>query len=239
MITMKPQPLVGRRADVVHAIARFHQLLSSHIQELIYSHLASATSCQRDLRWLRDNKYIGRLEVPSVGGSGGGGQPYVYKLGREGGALYDDDTWRNTSIDYHALMVADTYLHLVRLDRIGVISIHGCLIEEEGWVTIGSRELRPDIYAEVQRQGANETLKLWIEVDRAREHKKQITRKLMTYWNVWQLIENNPMSEDAHVVFVVNSEGRAKELRWFIEQIPEEAQALFRVMTLAEFASSF
>ena len=229
-----------RDAAVIQLVTRFRQLTASHIRELLFAHLASHTPCDRTLRRLVDQQFLMRLEFRRPGGSDGGSGHYVYQLGREGHKQYRKGAFKPWStINRHALAIADTYLALVRLERQGIISINGYTTEPNCHVQVGKHKLEPDLYISLNRLSSGQHRPLWLEVDRDTEHDTHIKKKLANYWHAYSEADASQFPEWPGVIWIALTDWRAKELRTTIAQGPKEAQKLFRVMTLDEFAASF
>lgn len=226
--------LSDRDRAIVALVARFKQAASSHIHELLFHNSNSLTPTNRALLRLTQRGYLTRIERRLVGGSRGGSGQYCYQLGRRGFYLFFDgrfSPWR--TVNYHALGILDTFIVLKRLERAGVLTIAGMSTEPDCWMRIGSNELKPDLYVEVER-GTGERLKLWIEQDMGTEGQKQLRAKLERYWQAYNDADVVTMPVFPRVVWVVVDAEREKELRWLIGQMRQnDAQVLFQVTTLA------
>ena len=220
--------LPDRDRAVVSAVARFGQMSSKQIYELIFSD-TSQTPCDRALRRLTAYKYLNRIERRMVGGLKGGSGQYVYQLGRRGFFLFNTGRYNPArAVNYHSIAIVDSYLILRRLEADGALQILGYSTEPDCWVTIDRNELKPDMFVEIQ---TTEPLKLWLEVDMATEGQRQIKDKLVRYWRAFNDADSRVWPEFPLIVFVAVDDERAKELRWLIDQGAEQAQELFRVTT--------
>ena len=229
--------LPDRDRAIVTAVARFGQLSSAHIYELIFTE-TTQTPCDRALRRLVSNHYLSRIERRMVGGSKGGSGQYVYQLGRRGYFLFFDGRYNPArAVNYHSLAIADSYVVMVQLARAGRLAISGVTHEPECWVTIDRQELRPDLFIEVVQR--EQPLKLWFEVDMGTEGARQIKDKLTRYWRAYNDASDTEWPVFPVVVFVAVDDERAKELAWYIGQGPDEAAALFRVTTRATLHALF
>lgn len=174
---------------VIQLVAQFRQLTAAQIHELLFAE-ASRMACYRALERLRQRKYLHRLEHRLVGGAKGGSGQYVWMLGPEGRQLvYGESTRPRRSISYHTLEIANTYLCLVRMERMGVLRIAHCLTEPECHESISGQRLEPDLFVELELT-AGPRRHLWIEVDMATktnesEGRKQIKDKLHRYWRAY------------------------------------------------------
>lgn len=234
---MSTPDLAGRDAQVVQLVSRFHQLSSKHIQTLLFHDRASLTSCRIVLNRLVAGKWLHRIEHRMVGGARGGSGQYVYALGRRGFYLRDDgdESPRRAFnaarvVNYHALAVADAWVALKGLEREGVLSLTGLSTEPDCWTTIGHYDIRPDMLVQVRKGG--ESARLWFEIDMGTEGQRQLKAKLQTYWDAFNIAGEHGWTRFPSVWWVACDDERARELRWLISQGHEDAQALFRVMTL-------
>lgn len=229
--------LTGRDAAIVQLVARFHQLTSAHVYNLLFA-TSSHTPADRALRRLTEAGYLARIERRAVGGSRGGSGQYVYQLGRRGFyALYEGRYQPRRAIDYHALAIADCHLAFKKFEQAGLLAVEGYSIDEECWVRIGRHDLRPDLLEDISHAGRR--FKLWLEVDRATEFQKQVRTKLERYWQAYQDADEAAWPVFPAVLWVAVDDERAKELRWLIQQLPADARGLFQVTTLAGLGSLF
>jgi hypothetical protein len=82
-------------------------------------------------------------------------------------------------------------------------------------------------------------VKLWLEVDLGSEGQRQIRSKLERYWRAFSEADERSWPVWPLIAWVSIDDWRAKELRWIISQTSEEAQKLFRVLTIDELVRSF
>lgn len=218
--------ITGRDLAVVQQVAKFHQLSSKHIYDLLF-HSLTYRPHHRALRRLVAAGYLRRIERRMVGGSRGGSGQYIYCLGRRG--FYLHFTGRYTparAVNYHALTIADCYVLMKQLERQGKLEIAGFSSEPDCWVNVGGVQLKPDLYVDLGR------LRLWLEVDMGTEPQRQIRIKLETYWRAYEDADVDRWPVFPQVLFVAVDDERATELAWLIGQAPERQQPLFDVCTL-------
>lgn len=241
-----------RDLSILHFISSFHQLTSHHLQQLIFNDMTSHTPLSRSVNRLVDRRYLARIERRLVGGARGGAGQYVYQLGPEGwrmaqAANPDDPHWRgrwspDRAIHPHTLAIADCYVALDKLRRQGVLTMPGYSTEPDCHVTIrdGLKEyvLRPDLYAEIARPDGSKPLRLMFEVDMGTQGQKQITQKLMRYWNASGVAGGDEWPAGQLVVFIAVDEHRATELRWLLDKGKPEQRGLVKVHTLDSFVMS-
>lgn len=220
--------LDGRDRAIVALVARFTQLSSAHINELLFSDVQSHTPCDRALLRLTNQHYLARIERRIVGGNKGGSGQYVYQLGRRGYYLLYEGRYNPArAINYHTLGIADCCVALKRLERDGRLTIAGFTIEPR--VKIGRHQLKPDIFFDLIWNDSR--LKLWIEVDMGTQGQRQIREKLERYWHAVNEADVSEWPYFPFTLFVAVDDERAKELQWLIEQGPAEAQRQFKVAT--------
>jgi hypothetical protein len=229
--------LAPRELQVVELVGRFRLLTAGHLRELVFFEQASKTPLDRTLKRLTDTGYLVRL-ARMVGGFGGGSGAYVYQLGRVG--------WRYLGkgggyrplrvVDLHTLTIAECFVQLKRLEREGRLTVIAYTPEPGSHLGVNGIPLTPDAYVELGMVTPRRRKFLyWLEVDRGTENADVIRGKLARYSRaskVWPEDDIYP-----YVVFVAEGDVRKRELERIIAGGPEEAQAIFRVYLLDEFAA--
>lgn len=230
----------GRDLRIVQWVARFGQLGSGHIQTLDGGfELKSSTPYSRALRRLTANGYLIRIERRMVGGTKGGSGQYVYALGRKGYYLFHEGRYNPArNIRYHSIAIADAFLEFRRLEYRGLLKINGFSSEPDCHVSIGGVVVRPDMTLDINLPDATR-LQLFIEVDQGTETQAQIRSKLDMYWRAYNNADIDEWPIFPKVLFIGIDEARAKELKWIIGRMPDDAQALFDVTTRERLASTF
>lgn len=226
--------LHDRDRSITQFISKFNQSTSSTIYKLIFDGTGSHTSCDRALGRLVGSGHLRRIERRAVGGSRGGSGQYVYSLGLAGHQLYRAGRYIPArAINYHSLAIVEAFETLTMRSRAGNFGIAGYTTEPDCHVTIGSYELKPDLYVELERPGGS--ARFWLEIDMGSQGQAQIKGKFQRYWHAY----NSVSADDWQgafplVMFVAVDKERAAELSWLLKQGPTEAAVLFRVTTLAE-----
>lgn len=237
MAQSSAQELSGRDRHIVQLVARFKQVSSRQLHELLFTDI-SHTPADRALRRLTERGYLQRIERRMVGGSRGGSGQYVYALGRRGFYLHFDGAYRPwRTVNYHALAIVDAFITLRRLERAGVLAVAGFSTEPDCWARIAGNELKPDMYIDLERAG--QRLKLWLEIDMGSEGQRQLREKLERYWRAYNDADVAEWPVFPRVLWVAVDEERAKELRWLVEQGPKDARPLFDVTALDVLAGWF
>lgn len=230
--------MLDRDRQIVMSVGRWRQLPSAAIAALHFHELASSQPMYNALNRLVERKYLSRLERRMVGGTGAGSGQYVYQLGPQGWKLYgrEGKYWPYRAVDYHTLAIADSYIELLELEHAGRVEILTHSTEPETWVRVAGVDLRPDLFVEVGDLARGRRVSLWLEIDMGTERQAKIKEKLANYWFAFQNVSENELPVFPLVVFIAPDELRARELRYFIEQGPKEAQDLFLVSTASEYA---
>lgn len=228
--------VAGRDLDVVRLIARFKQASSRQVHELLF-HDRTYKPADRALKRLTTHQLLHRIERRMVGGARGGSGQYVYALGRRGWVNFYGAAGYSVkhTVDYHALAIVDAYITFKRLERSGRLTIRGLSTEPDCWVSVAGDDLMPDLELELE-DAYGRRLRLWLEIDMATENQKRITEKLSRYRRVH---DSGALEEFPIVIWVAIDDERAKELKWLIERLPKESQALFRVRTLDNLGAAF
>ena len=242
MLNLKRMTLPDRDRRVVQAVGRFRQLTAFQVHELVFFGLASRTPCDRTLKRLVSSQYLARIEQARVaGGSKGGAGQYAYQLGRRGYTLQSDGKvpYRPARrVDYHQLLMADSYLALAKLHRERRLKIEGMAIDDAAWINVGGVDLRPDMLLDISRADGKRHL-LWLEVDMATEGKKQVVGKLDRYWQVVQSGAHG-LSEIPRSVWLACDDERAREMAWIINSLPDDGRrGYFKVVTLDGLSALF
>lgn len=221
--------LSSRDVQVVELVGRFRLLAAEQIRDILFSEQASKTPLDRALKRLTDAEYLARLGR-MVGGFGGGSGQYVYQLGRAG--------WRQLGkgggyrplrvIDHHALQIAECFVLLKASERGGELSVISYAADPASRQTVAGILLTPDAYAELGVPATRQKFMFWLEIDRDTENAEIIRGKCVRYWRAYQAW---PGDVFPYVVFVVPDELRRRELERVIAGGPDDAQALFRVVT--------
>jgi hypothetical protein len=227
-----------RDRAVIGTVASFGQLTFKQINELHFYPLSSKTNCENALKRLRKDGLITRIPHRIVGGAKGGSGQYVYVLTTNGRRLAGlEGRSRSGHVNYHALAIVDLVIALKRLERAGIVSIEGMKLEPECHVTIAGHELKPDLYAELSRDG--QRVRAWWEIDLGTEGQRRITEKIMRYYQAYAAADTGDWEYFPAILWVAVDDARAKELNWMLAQVPENARVLHRITTLDKVGSLF
>jgi hypothetical protein len=146
--------------------------------------------------------------------------------------MFFDGAFRpSRNVNHHALEIVNCFIALVGLESEGRLRLVGVATEPDCWATVGGVELKPDLRVDYDRAGQGLSL-LWLEVDLATEGQKQIRRKLDGYWRAYNDADVSAWPIFPRVLWVAIDDERVKELRWLVEQMPEQARPLFDVTSI-------
>lgn len=230
--------LTDRDRAILQLIARFKQATSRQVHELLFPTLSSYTPCNRALRRLTEQQYLVRVERRIAGGDRGGSGQYVYALGRRGYYEYFESGYSPArTVSHHSLAILDCFVTIRQLERLGVFELVVVSTEPDCHVSVGGVLLKPDLYVELRMGG--ETYKMWFEVDLGTESQKQLLGKLEAVIRAFNEADATRWAMFPVTVWVGVDEARAKELAWLVGRLPESAQPLFRVTSMARLASIF
>lgn len=188
----------------------------------------------RTLNKLHELKYLHRVERRIPGGAAGGSGQYVYSPGREGHRIYLRGSYTpDRRVNYHKLTIVDCHIVVRQLQAEGKLRILGFDTEDDSWTEIAGIELRPDVHYDLERRQGD--LKLWLEIDMGTEGHKQVRGQLEAYWRAYSSYTDSDRKRwpvFPYVLWVAVDAEREKELRWLVNQMPEDARFLFKVTTL-------
>lgn len=228
-------PTLSRRdAQVVALVGRFRLMTAEQIRSVIFPSQASKTPLDRSLARLTASGYLTRL-ARMVGGPGGGSGQYVYQLGRAGWRMLGKGGGYRPlrTVDVHTLTIAECFVQLKQLEQRGALSVITYEPEPGCHRIVAGTPLTPDAYAELGLQAQRLKYAFWLEIDRDTENPETIRGKCVRYWRAYKAWDGDVFP---YVVFVVPDAARQHELQRVIAGGPDEAQALFRVYQLDDFA---
>jgi len=228
-----------RYYDTIKLIAAFRQLPTKHIHEMLFSDAQSMNPCYNVLNQLKARKFVTTLEHPYSGGRKGGSNPLIWVLDIEGyNLIYGKKSLPLTAINYHTLDVGHTFMDLVHLGRTGLFAIEDYAVEQGCWMKVNGRELRPDLYLET-RMASGRLVKSFLEVDRSNEREAKIKSKCGDYVYCFNNVDVRQFPEWPRTIWVVPHELRARQLKRWINQLPEDGSQLFSVVERANIADMF
>lgn len=233
----------SRDEQIVRLVGQFQQLTTDQIQQLLFAEVTD-TPVYRALERLCKARYLVKVGRKLIHGVSGGSAPYVYSLGPVGWQhLYTGRYRLKRSVPYpHLLDVADAHVALVKAERAGRIQIAKVKVESAASVTVGGQLLRPDLF--VRYKSGSKKFSLWIECDRATEHRGQMAAMLDRYRQAL-LNFDGEVDPFPYIVVLVRTDlvpvrERVNELRRLVSKMPEErARALFRIDTLDSFPQDY
>lgn len=229
--------LADRDRHITNYIARFGQLTSAQVYDLVFDGAATKTPCDRALRRLTDSNHLARIERRLVGGTRGGSGQYVYQLGSAVRSSYQSAKRPVRAVNYHSLAIGDAFITIIKLARAGRLELVGYSTEPDCWLTIGRHELKPDLFTELARPGG-QPVPFWFEIDMGTEGQRHLKEKFVRYWQASKDASSDIMPVWPIVVLVAVDDDRRQELRWLLEQGNPEQRKLFRLTTLAELGDA-
>jgi hypothetical protein len=231
--------LQDRYNDTVKLIAAFRQLPTKYIHELLFTDAKSMNPCYNVLNQLKKQRFITTLEHPYIGGRKGGSTPLVWILDTEGSNLiYGKRSQPLTAINYHTLDIGHRFMDLVYLSRTGRFVIEDYAVEQGAWMKVNGRDLRPDLYVET-RMPNGQLVKSFLEIDRSNEREAQIKSKCSDYAYCFSNVDVRKFPEWPRTIWVVPNDLRARQLRRWIGQLPDEEQQLFKVCEKSRLGEMF
>lgn len=226
-----------RDMAVIKLVARFKQTTSAQVYQLLFND-RTRTPCDRTLNRLVRNGYLIRIERRIPGGAHGGSGQYVYALSRSGQKVFQQSPYRHIRVvNYHTLMIVDTYIAIHAKELAGSLTISGLSSEPDCWLEFGNDILKPDLFVELMRPGGEQML-YWFEIDMGTEGQRQIREKLERYIRCWKHPEAAGWSQWPITVFVAVDAERANELRSIVARLPADERHFFRVATLQSLAQA-
>lgn len=216
--------LTPRDLEVLSLIGRFTQLASSHLTELVFAD-RSHTVPDKALGRLVRSHYLSRVGRRASSDKGGAGA-FVYQLGRFGRALLEYEGRASSTVNNHALMVADTYLELRRAENAGVFALKDWDVERPVPPAV-----RADLFVTLDFPQQSRSGSYFLEIDMGTEAPKRIREKLAGYWRA---VETSTEDWFPYVVFVVRQQARKAEIERTIRRLPEERREMVRVCVFGE-----
>lgn len=199
------------------------------IRELIFFENKSDTPCDRALKTLVELNYLARVVRRPNGGTRGGSEQYIYRLGTQGRKIASSNGYSRLSDIHHTIAIAQTFLSVKRLEREGLLEVVGYATEPDSWATVAGAELRPDLHIELSIPSKRVNVTFFVEVDLGTERQKQLKEKMSRYIHAWQHSDESDLETFPVVLFLVPNEERLKEIQWLIGREDEEVRDLFMV----------
>ncbi|WP_427921150.1 replication-relaxation family protein [Streptomyces sp. cg40] len=215
--------LSDRDMDLLGGTCEFSQLSTPHYREL-YFHGVSHSVADVVLTRLVRLGYLSRVGRRASQPQGGAGA-WVYQLGKFGRALFDIQSRPATQVSNHALMIADTFVSLVKAERAGV------LIIKRRDVELPVPPQRADLFASVDFPHQRRESKYFFEIDLGNEARSIILDKIAGYWQASSVSKEEFFP---WVVFVVRNQAIANQLQRYIRDAPTDQQEMVRVFMLGE-----
>lgn len=235
---------VDRDLQIVQLAAKFEAVTSAQIGGVLFAANASDTPLKRALRRLLAQKYLARYRWRYLSSNRAGSGSIVYQLGLNGWRFigYEGAYKRLESFDRHKLAIADLYVALTGLERLGLIEVLETETEPNNWRRVGHIELRPDMFGRIRSRVDGSVSRWFLEVDLGSEHERQIKDKASRYRRAWESADVNSLDWNPfpRVLFIAqtpdgfDADIKRKEqlLRWVGDS------ELISICTAAELAQS-
>lgn len=232
--------LTDRDARILHSLDRFGQLDAGHIWQLHFTGLKSRTSWDQVVGRLLDGKYLHRLGSRNAKGQGSG--KMVYQLGVEGQRYVRKRATnrpRFSAVYEHRLAIADVYVELMAEEATGRITLLSYFTEPDCHMSLAGVTVRPDFYAVIRNNETGRQGALWVEVDRDKENRPEIERKVGDYVAVLADWENTQKALGTlpSVLFLADTEVGRNNLMSYLRSVDEAYKAYFLVDDLKGWAT--
>lgn len=247
--------LSPRRWAILRAVEELRLATGGQLRRRFFPEpTASAARLARlDLAWLHDQRVLRRLDR-RIGGKRAGSTGWVYALGPVGQRLLELESGEGVrqrsgyepSLGFvqHTLAVSEIWVSLHEYLRDPWMGQRGVEFEfraeRAAWRTYpsadrGSTTLKPD--AEVRLRWPDAEEHLWLEIDRATEHRAVIRRKLDAYVRYFLTGREQAREGLFPLTFwLTTTPERAAVLCEVIETLPPRRRRLFRVGLLGAAA---
>lgn len=233
---------VDRDLQVVRLVAEFEAMTISQIRGVLFAANASRTPVKRVVARLVAQKYLAPYKWRLTTNRPGSAEK-VYQLAVNGWRFigYEGTYKRLEAFDRHKLAIADFYVALTSLERLGLIEVLEYVTEPNNYERVGHIELRPDLYARIRNKADGRISRYFFEIDLASEHERQIKSKVHRYTAAFNAADpDNPKWRVFPRVVLV-----AQTVEGFDADIRRKAQLanwvsgseLFSVCTAAEVAA--
>lgn len=238
---MDTPELSPRKATVLGHVGTFKQLSASQIGALNFPTQTTHTPLARCLKWLTDHGHLVRLPRRPPGGAGGGGDQYVYRLGRKGwNYLVKHHHWkepyhRYTQAHPHTLSIAEVFIELWRAseaDRFKLLTFGTeptCHREVDGVL------VTPDAYLEAGNQSW--VVPVFLEVDRGGEGRAKLEDKFRRYGHAYRRWGDERGSFPL-VLFVVPDPERYTYIERLVSNLPEDEQRIYELCFFGSVAEA-
>jgi hypothetical protein len=237
-----PPTLSERDHAVLLDLQRVRLLSGRQLERLHFTDLAT-----NNARGSARRRSLGRLTALGlvttlprrVGGERAGSAGLVYSLDAPGlryvqaslGRAAAPRTRRPWPIGWpfvqHTLGVAELYVRLRELERVGGFRLLRLDAEPASWHRAGDVQLKPDAY--VVLEYADWEQHYWLEVDRGTESLPTLRRKLLSYVEAAAAVLVGPLGVMPEVLIAVPTPARAAAVTELVAGLPAPAERLLRV----------
>ncbi|MDR6794708.1 hypothetical protein J2X12_004144 [Pseudarthrobacter oxydans] len=132
--------------------------------------------------------------------------------------------------------MADAFAELCKREDKGEIKVRGYYTEPDSHMKIAGVTVRPDFFADLELVATSEQLRLWIEVDRDKENRPEIERKLRDYVAVYTGVTKDEIDPVPAVLFLADTDLGLVNLENYMHGKLGEYEHLFSVDHIEGFA---
>lgn len=247
--------LSPRRWAILRAVSDLRLASGGQLRRRFYpeSTASAARLARLDLAWLHEHRVLRRLNR-RIGGVRAGSTGFVYAIGPVGQRLLELDKGEGVRIRsryeptlgflHHALAVSEIWVSLHEYLGDPLTGQRGVEFEfraeRAAWRSYTTGDgapttLKPDAEVRLRRPDIDEHL--WLEIDRATEHRAVIRRKLDAYIRYFQSGREQAREGMFPLTFwLTTTPERAAVLCEVIDALPARRRRLFRVGLLAAAA---
>jgi hypothetical protein len=233
--------LSPRDQAVLTDLTRLRLLTGAQLERLHFAGFTTAnsrgSSRRRALGRLQKLGLITSLER-RVGGVRAGSTGLIYTLDAAGQHLLQQCAARPSArprkpwplgwlFTMHTLDVAELYVRLRELERLGQLELLQYLAEPASWHRTATGTAKPDAFL-IYGKGPFEE-HVWLEVDRGTESLNVVRRKLAAYVDLALTGDSGPSGVFPKVVVTTPTEQRREALASVIRQLPDPAGKLVAI----------
>lgn len=213
-------------------VSRFKQLTTPQIAALAFPDVKSRTTYDRVIQKAIKCDQLERVPTANTTAN-------VYQLGREGwGMFFTGRRKLRTTVDYHALAIADVLIAVMQASRDGKLEILDWQSEPDTHVEVAGADLRPDLYLCIDTKDGRKPLYLWLEVDLGGERQRQITEKLERYIYAQNNDDKYPGEIFPQILFLATKDERVRELKQIMKRTKDLPSGLAAAQLLPDFPLS-
>lgn len=238
-LDLRSMRLLERDGRILTLVARFGQLTTNHVNDLVFYESKSRTPCERALKRLVADGLLEHVPQRHPGGRLGGSPLNVFQLGAEGWRLFFEGRRKfSRVIRAHSLAIADVYVAIKQGEREGWLEVLDYATEPDSHVDVAGADLRPDLYVELGLREKRQRVVLWLEVDLGTERQKQIAEKIERYRFAYEHSDQYQGDVFPSIVFLALDDERVRELNQILRRAKNTPGGLIQVQRVESFPLS-